>query len=268
MRLDIELVRRGKYKSRQKAKEAIINGRVRADGKICLKPSYEIDDSVSIETEDTENDFVGRGGHKLLKMLDKHRISLDGNTCMDIGASTGGFTQCMLRHGAECIYAVDVGTGQLAQELCCDSRVINMEKTDIRNVSAESLDKLPGFISADVSFISLKLILPEIYRLLEDDGKMICLIKPQFEAGKKNVGKKGIVRSPKVHISILEEIADFAEGLGFTINDVDHSPIQGGSGNIEYLMLAEKSNKAIHKDFDFDVIVERAFYIFNKGVGK
>ena len=259
MRLDLELVNRNIFASRQKAKEAVRQGRVKVNGKVCTKPAFEADEHTQIETESLGNDFVGRGGHKLFKMLDKHSIALDGLICMDIGASTGGFTQCMLRFGAEYVYAVDVGTGQLASELCADSRVCNMEKTDIRNVTKESIDKQPDIISADVSFISLKLILPKIYELLKNSGRAVCLIKPQFEAGKNNVGKKGIVKDRKVHISVLEDITAFAMAVGFTVEDVDYSPIQGGSGNIEYLMLISKDDEKVHRGYDFKMIVEQAF---------
>ena len=259
MRLDIELVNRDIFGSRQKAKEAIRGGRVKVNGKVCTKPALDVDENTQIETESLDNDFVGRGGHKLFKMLDKHNIDLSGLTCMDIGASTGGFTQCMLRFGAEHVYAVDVGTGQLAPELCADSRVSNMEKTDIRNVKADDLEKLPDLISVDVSFISLKLILPKMHELLKDSGIAVCLIKPQFEAGRKNVGKKGIVKDPKVHISVLEDITAFAGSVGFKVEDVDYSPIQGGSGNIEYLMLIKKNDTLITNEFDYKMIVGQAF---------
>ena len=240
MRLDTELVSRKLFKSRQKAKEAILQGRVMVNGKVCLKPSENVMAECAIETERTDNDYVGRGGLKLEKMMTKHSIELTGTNCIDIGASTGGFTQCMLRYGAKFVYAVDVGTGQLDEVLKSDKRVSNMEKTDIRQLTRSNFSENIGFISVDVSFISLKLIFPKVWEFLDEGGKAVCLVKPQFEAGRKNIGKNGIVKSQKVREQVVRDITNTAKAIGFTVTDTDISPITGGSGNIEYLLMLEK----------------------------
>jgi len=263
MRVDVELVNRNLFQSRQKAKEAISEGKVFINGKVCPKPSVDVSDTDEITVSDDVMGFVGRGGLKLEKIADKHNLSLIGKTCIDIGASTGGFTDCMLQRGAEFVYAVDVGSGQLAQKLCEDERVCNMEKTDIRNVSKDSFDRDIDFISIDVSFISLKLILPKAYELLSDDGNMAVLVKPQFEAGKSNIGKNGIVKSQKVHENVLTDIVGFACLTGFEITDADFSPVTGGSGNIEYLLLLKKGNSPFTADIKS--IVTEAFLSFKNG---
>lgn len=263
MRIDIELVNRKFFPSRQKAKEAIADSKITLNGKICLKPSAEVSESDLIEVADDIMSFVGRGGLKLEKISDKHRLSFNGKCCMDIGASTGGFTDCMLQRGAEYVYAVDVGSGQLAQKLCEDKRVCNLEKTDIRNVSKEDFERSIDFISIDVSFISLKLILPKACELLTEQGSMAVLIKPQFEAGKSNIGKNGIVKSPKVHEKVLTDILAFCFQIGLQVTDLDFSPVTGGSGNIEYLILARKGNEIFN--FDIKSIVADAFRNFKNG---
>ncbi|MDE5648904.1 MAG: TlyA family RNA methyltransferase, partial [Oscillospiraceae bacterium] len=184
--------------------------------------------------------YVGRGGLKLEKIIKKHNIRFDNLVCMDIGASTGGFTDCMLQNGADYVYAVDVGSDQLAEDLKANKCVCNMEKTDVRNIKPENIDKKINFISVDVSFISLKLILPKAYELLENAGRIAVLVTPQFEAGKAKVGKNGIVKSFKVHENILNDIIDFSQKLGFEIIDVDYSPVTGSKGNIEYLLFMKK----------------------------
>lgn len=263
MRIDVELVNRQLFQSRQKAKEAVLEGKISVNGRVCTKPSADISQEDKIELSDDILGFVGRGGLKLEKIADKHKLSFSGRTCMDIGASTGGFTDCMLQRGAEYVYAVDVGSGQLAKKLCDDTRVCNMEKTDIRNVSKDDFERRIDFISIDVSFISLKLILPKAFELLDDNGSMAVLIKPQFEAGKSNIGKNGIVKSPKVHEKVLEEIIGFAFQTGFEITDIDYSPVQGGSGNIEYLLLMNKGMSAFSADLKS--IVSDAFKYFKNG---
>lgn len=242
MRIDIELVNRKLFQSRQKAKEAIAEGNITVNGKICIKPSFDVSDDDSIEISGNVLGFVGRGGLKLEKIADKHSLDFSGKVCMDIGASTGGFTDCMLQRGAEFVYAVDVGSGQLADKLCSDKRVCNMEKTDIRNVSSDDLQREIDFISIDVSFISLKLVLPKACKLLKHDGSMAVLVKPQFEAGKKNIGKNGVVKSQKVHENVLCDIISFAFQIGLVVYDADFSPVTGGSGNIEYLLLLKKGS--------------------------
>lgn len=263
MRLDVELVNRKLFSSRQKAKEAVVEGMIKINSAICKKPSYDVKPEDKISVSENRLSFVGRGGLKLEKIADKHGLYFDGKNCMDIGASTGGFTDCMLRRGAEFVYAVDVGSDQLDERLRSDKRVCNMEKTDVRNISVGDIDKKIDFISIDVSFISLKLILPKAFELLADGGMAAVLVKPQFEAGKQNVGKKGIVKSQKIHEKVLFDIADITMSLGFGIIDMDHSPIRGGSGNIEYLMLLKRGKI----DFSADIknIVKEAFEKLKSG---
>lgn len=263
MRIDVELVSRKLFQSRQKAKEAIVEGNVSVNGKVCLKPSFDVTENDKIDISGDILSFVGRGGLKLEKIIKKHNLEFDGKTCMDIGASTGGFTDCMLQRGAEYVYAVDVGSGQLAQKLCVDKRVCNMEKTDIRNVSADTFDRKIDFISIDVSFISLKLVLPKAFELLSDSGSMAVLVKPQFEAGKSNINKNGIVKSPKAHENVLSDIISFAMKTGFEITDADYSPVTGGSGNIEYLLLLKKGN-GVFTD-DIKNLVNETFKNFKNG---
>ncbi|MDE5916638.1 MAG: TlyA family RNA methyltransferase, partial [Oscillospiraceae bacterium] len=192
-------------------------------------------------------------------------INLSGKVCMDVGASTGGFTDCMLQNGAEKVYAIDVGSGQLAKKLVEDPRVFNMEKTDIRKLEKESIKDQIDFISADVSFISLKLVLPYIYELLSECGQAAVLIKPQFEAGRENIGKNGIVKSRKVHERILYEISDFSVSIGFKIIDLCCSPVTGGDGNIEYLIYMDCEENRKSKVFDLKMIVDDAFGRFRTG---
>ncbi|MBQ3567115.1 MAG: TlyA family RNA methyltransferase [Oscillospiraceae bacterium] len=263
MRIDLELVNRQLFQSRQKAKEAVTEGKVFVNGKVCPKPSADVSEDDEIKIADDVLGFVGRGGLKLEKIASKHHLDFKGKTCMDIGASTGGFTDCMLQRGAEYVYAVDVGSGQLAAKLCEDSRVCNMEKTDIRNVSKESLERVIDFISVDVSFISLTLIIPKAYELLDNGGSMAVLVKPQFEAGKSNIGKNGIVKSPKVHEKVLAEVIGFAFRTGFEVTDADYSPVTGGSGNIEYLLLMKKGNAPFTGDIK--KLVGEAFKNFKNG---
>lgn len=263
MRLDIELVNRKLFPSRQKAKDAVTEGAVKVNSVICRKPSFDTKPEDEISVSENILNFVGRGGLKLEKIADKHKLLFNGKNCMDIGASTGGFTDCMLKRGAEYVYAVDVGSDQLSQKLRDDKRVCNMEKTDIRNIDRNSIDKKIEFISVDVSFISLKLVLPKAFELLELKGMAAILVKPQFEAGKQNIGKNGIVRSSKIHEKILFDIIDFTLHLGFGIIDVDYSPVRGGSGNIEYLLLLKKEKT----NFPVDIknTVKEAFENFKNG---
>ncbi len=263
MRLDVELVNRKLFLSRQKAKEAVAGGRIRINSAVCKKPSYDVKPEDEILVSEDRLSFVGRGGLKLEKIADKHSLNFNGKNCMDIGASTGGFTDCMLRRGAEFVYAVDVGSGQLNERLRSDKKVCNMEKTDVRSISAKDIDKKIDFISIDVSFISLKLILPKAFELLSDGGMAAVLIKPQFEAGRHNVGKKGIVKSPEIHEKVLLDITDVTMSLGFGIMDIDHSPIRGGSGNIEYIMLIKKEKTDFYADIKS--IVKEAFEKLKSG---
>ena len=211
----------------------------------------------------TGSKYVGRGGLKLEKLVLKHNLVFDKMICMDIGASTGGFTDCMLQNGAEYVYAVDVGSDQLAQSLREDRRVCNMEKTDIRNVVNDSIIGKMDFVSVDVSFISLKLVLPKVYELLNNGKMAAVLVKPQFEAGKSNIGKHGIVKSPTVHAEVLEDIINFSELLGFGIYALDYSPIKGGKGNIEYLLMLSKDSE--ENEFNIKATVKDAFVGLKNG---
>lgn len=256
-RLDSELVARGLSRSRERAKEMIRSGSVTVNGKISRKPSDEVSEADVIESSQEEN-YVGRGALKLEKAVEEFRIDLKDKICLDIGASTGGFTDFMLQHGAAKVYAVDVGHGQLAQSLAADERVVNMEGTDIREVTADNIGGQADFISADVSFISLTRILPKIYELMKDSGCGAVLIKPQFEAGRSDIGKRGIVKDRKVHIRVLSEIDSFASSVGFITEKYTYSPVRGGSGNIEYLVLLRKG-AGEGKKHDFKELTDSSF---------
>lgn len=265
MRLDLFMVEKGLSESRERAKILIKNNQVKVNNKICSKPSANINETDLIELTGETLRYVGRGGLKLEKIINKYAIDLSGKVCMDVGASTGGFTDCMLQNGAEKVYAVDVGSGQLAKKLVEDSRVLNMEKTDIRKLKKDSIKDKIDFISADVSFISLKLVLSYIYELLSECGQAAVLIKPQFEAGRQNVGKNGIVKSRKVHERILYEISEFAVTIGFKIIDLCCSPVTGGDGNIEYLIYMDCEVNRKSEVFDLKMIVDDAFCRFRTG---
>ena len=256
-RLDSEMVARGLARSRERAKEMIRSGNVTVNGKTAKKPSDEVMTDDLIETAETDI-YVGRGALKLEKAYEEFGLDLRGNVCLDIGASTGGFTDFMLQQGAEKVFAVDVGHGQLAQSLIADPRVVNMEGTDIREVTADDLGGQADFISVDVSFISLTKILPKVYELLKDEAVAAVLIKPQFEAGRSYIGKRGIVKDRKVHIRVLSEIDSFASSIGFITGKYTFSPVRGGSGNIEYLVKLRKSvgEPVIH---DFRELTDSSF---------
>lgn len=241
-RLDITLTERGLVPSREKAKALIMAGQVYVNGQKELKAGANIKPDDEIEVRGSQNPFVSRGGLKLQKAASNFRIDLTDCICMDIGASTGGFTDCMLMHGARKVYAIDVGYGQLAWKLRTDERVVNMERTNFRYVTHEQIPEEIDFASVDVSFISLKIILPVLRELLKNNGEAVCLIKPQFEAGKEKIGKKGVVRDPSVHTEVVESITSFAVDCGFTLKNLDFSPIKGPEGNIEYLMYIIKSD--------------------------
>ncbi|MDE6834289.1 MAG: TlyA family RNA methyltransferase [Ruminococcus sp.] len=248
-RLDTEIVARGIARSRERAKEMIKSGFIKVNGRIVNKASYEVGTDDIIESSEQEI-YVGRGALKIEKATEIFGLDFTGKTCLDIGASTGGFTDFMLKNGAVKVYAVDVGHGQLAEKLRMDSRVINMENTDIRKVTPEMFSDDIDFISADVSFISLKMILPEISRILKSGSDAVVLIKPQFEAGRKFIGKHGIVRDKKVHERVLSEIDSAIYGNGLTALDYTFSPVKGGSGNIEYLAhIRKESGTPVIRDF-------------------
>ena len=240
-RLDVLLVKQGFAQSREKAKAIIMSGNVFVDGQREDKAGATFDEEkVEITVKGNTLKYVSRGGLKLEKAIDKFGVNVEDAVCMDIGASTGGFTDCMLQNGAKKVYSVDVGHGQLAWKLRNDERVVCMEKTNFRYLTREDIADDLDFASVDVSFISLTKILLPARNLLKDHGKMVCLIKPQFEAGKEKVGKKGVVREEKVHIEVIEKIFDFIDILDFEFLALDYSPIKGPEGNIEYLIYIEK----------------------------
>ena len=239
-RLDVVLTEQNFFDSRAKAKSMIMLGKILVDGVKIEKAGTLINRDAKIEVIGQEMPFVSRGGFKLQKALEVFKIDLREKISADIGASTGGFTDCMLQHGAKKVYAVDVGYGQLAWKLRQDARVINLERTNIRNVTAENIPDALDFASIDVSFISLEKVLPVVKNLLSDSGEVVALIKPQFEAGKENVGKKGVVRDKKIHAAVIEKILHFAQEINFKICGLDFSPIKGPEGNIEFLAHLSK----------------------------
>ncbi len=239
-RLDIALFERGFAESREKAKALIMSGIVYVNDRKEIKAGRDIKPDDVVEVRGSTLKYVSRGGLKLEKAMQSFPINLDGKICMDIGASTGGFSDCMLQNGAVKVYAIDVGYGQLAWKLRSDSRVVNLERTNFRYVTREQIPEPIDFASVDVSFISLKLILPVMYELLKDEGEAVCLIKPQFEAGRENVGKKGVVRDPLVHESVIRSVSEFADSMSFAVLGLEHSPVKGPEGNIEYLMHLKK----------------------------
>ena len=243
-RLDVMLFERGFAESREKAKAIIMSGIVYVNGEKEDKAGSSFDEKVDIEVRGKTLKYVSRGGLKLEKAMESFPIRLDGRICMDIGASTGGFTDCMLQNGAVKVYAIDVGYGQLAWKLREDARVICMENTNIRYVEPEALDEVPDFASVDVSFISLSKVLPVMYRLLGVRSEAVCLIKPQFEAGREKVGKKGVVRDKKVHEEVIAACTGYAAENGFNVLGLDFSPVKGPEGNIEYLMYLEKKSES------------------------
>lgn len=241
-RLDILLVNKGLAPSREKAKAMIMEGNVFVDNNREDKAGSTFDVNANIEVKGNTLKYVSRGGLKLEKAMTHFGITLEGKVCMDIGASTGGFTDCMLQNGAVKVYAVDVGYGQFAWKLRQDERVVCMEGTDIRTLSQTAIAEPIDFISVDVSFISLERILPDICRFLSDTGRAVLLIKPQFEAGRSDVGKNGIVRSKNVHVRVLRTVCMALEQQGLHIQYLCPSPIRGGSGNIEYLVQVQRGN--------------------------
>ena len=258
-RLDVLLVQKGLAPSREKAKTMIMEGNVFVDNQREDKAGTCFDPSVNIEIHGNTLRYVSRGGLKLEKAMAQFGITLDDKVCMDIGASTGGFTDCMLQNGAKKVYAVDVGYGQFAWKLRQDPRVVCMEKTNIRYVTPEDIGDALNFASVDVSFISLTKVLGPAKELLKDGGQMVCLIKPQFEAGKDKVGKKGVVRDPAVHKEVIERVILFAKSIGFGILHLDYSPIKGPEGNIEYLVHIVKDAEAESQEvIDVEAVVAEA----------
>ncbi len=235
-RLDVMLVARGLAESREKAKAIIMSGNVFVNSCREDKAGSMFDEKAVIEVKGNTLKYVSRGGLKLEKAMDNFSVSLSGKICMDVGASTGGFTDCMLQNGARFVYAIDVGTNQLAWKLRQDERVKSMEKTNIRYVTPEDIPDKIGVTSIDVSFISLTKVLLPVKNLLEDHGDVVCLIKPQFEAGREKVGKKGVVKDKSVHRDVIHMVIDYARSIGFLVCNLDFSPIKGPEGNIEYLL--------------------------------
>ena len=255
IRLDVLLVERGLQESRQKAQATIMSGLVFINGQRADKPGTPVAEDAAVEIRGSTLRYVSRGGLKLEKALEIWPIDLRGKICMDVGASTGGFTDCMLQNGAARVYAVDVGYGQLAWSLRGDSRVVCLERTNARYLTREIIPEEPDFSSVDVSFISLKLILPAVAAVLRDGGEVVCLVKPQFEAGREKVGKKGVVRDPAVHREVLERFLDHAGESGFTVLELSFSPVRGPEGNIEYLGWLRKGLRE-EKAFDLRALVE------------
>ena len=259
-RLDIALTERGFAESREKAKALIMAGIVYVNNQKSDKAGNTVKPDDIIEVRGETLKYVSRGGLKLEKAMKSFDISLDGCICADIGASTGGFTDCMLGNGADKVYSIDVGYGQLAWKLRTDSRVVNLERTNFRYVTREQVPDELDFASVDVSFISLYHILPVLRTLLKEGGRAVCLIKPQFEAGKENVGKKGVVRDKSVHIAVIEKIVRLIKENNFSLLGLDFSPIKGPEGNIEYLCFIEKSgNPEIICEITAEELVEESY---------
>ncbi len=243
-RLDVILVKQGHAPSREKAKAIIMSGKVYVNGQKEDKAGTAFDESkIRLEVRGTTLKYVSRGGLKLEKAMEAWQLSLENRVCMDIGASTGGFTDCMLQNGASRVYSVDVGHGQLAWKLRNDQRVVCMEQTNFRYMKPEDIGEQLDFASVDVSFISLTKILIPARNLLKTGGEMVCLVKPQFEAGREKVGKNGVVREPEVHREVIERMVDYAHSIGFTVLHLEYSPIRGPEGNIEYLLHLGKEKE-------------------------
>ena len=258
-RLDVAVFERGFAPSREKAKAIIMAGQVFVNNQKVDKAGFELKEDDKLEVRGNTLKYVSRGGLKLEKAMKEFPITLNGKICMDVGASTGGFTDCMLQNGAVKVYSIDVGYGQLAWKLRCDERVINLERTNFRYCTRSEVPDEIDFSSVDVSFISLKHILPVLNTLLKTDGEAVCLIKPQFEAGKEFVGKKGVVRDLNVHIDVVEKVVNLATENGFGVCGLAFSPIKGPEGNIEYLIYLKKSeNASVSKEIDVKSLVNQS----------
>ena len=239
-RLDVILVNRGLAPSREKAKALIMSGNVFVKQQREDKAGTMFDENADIEIKGEKLPYVSRGGLKLEKAVKVWKPPVKDAVCMDVGSSTGGFTDCMLQNGARLVYAIDVGTNQLAWKLRQDPRVVSMEKTNIRYVTEDDMPEKVDFVSIDVAFISLKKVMPAVFALMKEGAHIVCLIKPQFEAGREKVGKKGVVRDAGVHIEVINDILSFMRGYAFEILGLDYSPIKGPEGNIEYLLYMKK----------------------------
>ena len=261
-RLDVLLVKKNLAESREKAKAVIMAGIVYVDDQKEDKAGSMFEETAKIEVRGSTLKYVSRGGLKLEKAMTHFGVTLDQKICMDVGASTGGFTDCMLQNGAVKVYSVDVGHGQLAWKLRNDPRVVCMEKTNIRYVTPQDIDDVLDFASVDVSFISLTKVLGPARELLADGGEMVCLIKPQFEAGREKVGKKGVVRDKSVHEEVIDKVVSFALSIGFSVLHLEYSPIKGPEGNIEYLVHLKKEAEAeqagVEESVDVQKVVDAA----------
>lgn len=262
-RLDVLLVSRGLAESREKAKAIIMSGIVFVDGEREDKAGQSFDVEVPIEIRGNTLKYVSRGGLKLEKAMANFDVTIQDKICMDVGSSTGGFTDCMLQNGATKVYAVDVGHGQLAWKLREDSRVVVMEKTNIRYVTPNDIADILDFASIDVSFISLTKVLGPVKNLLSEEGQIVCLIKPQFEAGREKVGKKGVVRDKNVHLEVIQLVINFAISIGFEVLNLEFSPVKGPEGNIEYLLHLQNHAEGNYTNVSVDIweIVEKAHQI-------
>ncbi len=258
-RLDSAVFEAGYAESREKAKALIMAGLVYVNNQKSDKPGTTVKPDDVIEFRGTAPKYVSRGGLKLEKAVENFGFSLNGKMCADIGASTGGFTDCMLQNGAVKVYAIDVGYGQLAWKLRTDERVVNLERTNFRYVTSEQIPDLLDFCSVDVSFISLALIIPVMKTIMKEQAEAVCLIKPQFEAGKEKVGKKGVVRDPEVHLEVIRKVVNIALDIGFKVEHLDYSPIKGPEGNIEYLIHIINTNVGeINSEVSPEKVVEAA----------
>lgn len=262
-RLDVLLVKRNLAPSREKAKAIIMSGNVFVDGQREDKAGSNFDEKAEITVKEQIQKYVSRGGLKLEKAMEEFHLELAGKVCMDVGSSTGGFTDCMLQNGAVKVFAIDVGRGQLDWKLRQDERVVCMEKTNIRYVLPENIGEPVDFVSIDVSFISLTKVLLPVKHLMKDEAQMTCLIKPQFEAGREKVGKKGVVRDRAVHVEVIEKVISYARSIGFEVLNLEFSPIKGPEGNIEYLLYLQNH---VQEDFfeqelpvNSEVITKKAF---------
>lgn len=263
MRLDIYLTEKELVNSRERGKRLIKDGKVSVNGKVCTKPSFDVNDADVISVENVP-DYVGRGLIKLEAAFQAFELDIEDKVCADIGASTGGFTQCMLRYGAKKVYAVDVGHDQLDSSLVSNSRVINCEGVNARYLTSDFFDETPEFMSVDLSFISLTLVMPAITSCLNNNGEIVALIKPQFEAGKQALNKKGIVKDPKDHIRVLETLFGLFQNLGLDVKGAVPSAIRGGDGNIEYLAHLKKSDEISRNEIDIKELVKSAFDRFSE----
>ena len=269
-RLDVLLIERGFFDSREKAKAVIMAGEVFVNGQREDKAGSKFDKEADIEVKGKALRYVSRGGLKLEKAVEVYKLDLADKVCIDIGSSTGGFTDCMLQNGEAKVYAIDVGTNQLAWKLREDRRVVSMEKTNIRYVTEDDLPEKADFASVDVSFISLTKVLKAAVNLLNTDAEMVCLIKPQFEAGREKVGKKGVVRDFSVHKEVIKLVINFALSLNFLIKGLTFSPVKGPEGNIEYLLYIQKKNEIMNETMidkilsEVDRVVEEAEAVLNQ----